>query len=292
MILFIVVSGVIVLFSFLTVVSAATSDFQQQADKNKQEFEAKKLQSQQQFQENADKSRAEFENKKAQSEQNFQQKVDKNKREFEETKTKGIIIFVAISLLALISKVISKLFKLKSNSNRYENKESQKEAILAAGIAGEKETAFHLKFLPDSFTTYHNVFINVDEQSAENDHIIIGPPGVVLVETKNYSGTLYIRPQGWVREKFGKKEGCSSPVAQSERHRLVVNKWLEKNGMKNIPIHIVVAIADAKTIIEGEDPDCPVIKSESVAVWVTKLAKQVTKEQTEKIKKLLEQTTK
>ena len=150
----------------------------------------------------------------------------------------------------------------------------------------ERQTAFHLSFLPKGYTVLHNVIVRSDGLSAENDHVVISSAGIILVETKNYGGTIYIRPNGWVREKFGKKEGCDSPIAQSERHKLVLENFLTKRGLGQVPIYIVVAISNSQAIIEGEDPRCPVMKSENLPHWIRKLPTAISEEQTNDLRNL------
>lgn len=180
------------------------------------------------------------------------------------------------------------LFILLFQKKKKQKKQQQanREAIIAAGKEGEKQTAFHLSFLPTEYTVLHNVIIRSNGLKAENDHIIIGPCGIALVETKNFGGTIYVHPNGWAQEKFGKKEGCNSPIAQSERHKMVLQSFLKKKGFSDIPIHIVVAIANEKAMIVGEDPRCPVLKAENLLHWVTNLPALVPEEQISSLRQL------
>jgi hypothetical protein len=65
--------------------------------------------------------------------------------------------------------------------------------LYARGAAGEEATAAALAALPaESWTVFHDLrwpgrrFANVD-------HIVVGPPGVFVVDSKNWSGTISVR---------------------------------------------------------------------------------------------------
>lgn len=63
------------------------------------------------------------------------------------------------------------------------------------GAEGERETAAALDALPkDSWTVFHDIrwpgrrFANVD-------HVVVGPPGVFVIDSKNWSGRVDVRDQ-------------------------------------------------------------------------------------------------
>jgi hypothetical protein len=59
------------------------------------------------------------------------------------------------------------------------------------GAIGEPETAKALAGLPSWFVVLHDR--KIPRSSANIDHIVIGPPGVFVIETKRLSGRLTIR---------------------------------------------------------------------------------------------------
>lgn len=71
------------------------------------------------------------------------------------------------------------------------------ERDLIAGARGEEMVIAALRELPDEFTVINDVFIDLGRshywrnghehvRSAQIDHVVAGPPGVFLVETKNW----------------------------------------------------------------------------------------------------------
>ena len=239
------------------------------------------------FKEKVEKSKAENDKQRKQVEAEINATAAKVNNRTTGNKAVSDIFDLWIKVIALMAglNLVLKLIKIKIK-RRSRNRDSNKQDILDAGVEGERQTAFHLSFLPKGYTVLHNVIVRSDGLSAENDHVVISSAGIILVETKNYGGTIYIRPNGWVREKFGKKKGCDSPIAQSERHKLVLENFLTKRGLGQVPIYIVVAISNSQAIIEGEDPRCPVMKSENLPHWIRKLPTAISEEQTNDLRNL------
>lgn len=273
-------------------VEKSAAEFEAQKEKSKANFEAQKQKNQAEFEAQKEKNRAEFEARKQNGVAEFEAQKQKNKAEYEanvaqmradsERNRKQMTSeFYKWATFLVIFGIASSFFKYFLKRNRYgrKNQTSNEQAILDAGKEGEKETAFHLSFLPKEYAMLHNITVRSNGLSAQNDHIVIGFSGIILIETKNYGGTIYVRPNGWVREKYGKKEGCTSPIAQSERHKAVVENFLNKNGFGEVPVHIVVAISNSRTIVEGEDPRCPVLKSEDLMYWIKQLPSAISEEQ-------------
>ena len=239
------------------------------------------------FKEKVEKSKAENDKQRKQVEAEINATAAKVNNTTTGNKAVSDIFDLWIKVIALMAglNLVLKLIKI-IIKGRSRNRDSNKQDILDAGVEGERQTAFHLSFLPKGYTVLHNVIVRSDGLSAENDHVVISSAGIILVETKNYGGTIYIRPNGWVREKFGKKKGCDSPIAQSERHKLVLENFLTKRGLGQVPIYIVVAISNSQAIIEGEDPRCPVMKSENLPHWIRKLPTAISEEQTNDLRNL------
>ena len=239
------------------------------------------------FKEKVEKSKAENDKQRKQVEAEINATAAKVNNRTTGNKIVSDMFELWIKVIALMAglNLVFKLIKI-IIKGRSRNRDSNKQDILDAGVEGERQTAFHLSFLPKGYTVLHNVIVRSDGLSAENDHVVISSAGIILVETKNYGGTIYIRPNGWVREKFGKKEGCDSPIAQSERHKLVLENFLTKRGLGQVPIYIVVAISNSQAIIEGEDPRCPVMKSENLPHWIRKLPTAISEEQTNDLRNL------
>ncbi|NCD32272.1 MAG: NERD domain-containing protein [Spartobacteria bacterium] len=61
------------------------------------------------------------------------------------------------------------------------------------GARGEERTAQTLRLLSHDFTVFHGV--NVTGGKNDVDHLVIGPTGVLVIETKNWSGEIKVEQQ-------------------------------------------------------------------------------------------------
>lgn len=63
------------------------------------------------------------------------------------------------------------------------------------GAKGEEWVARTLSFLPTGFHVYHGITApsSLFGQAADYDHVVVGPTGVFLVETKNWTGRIDVR---------------------------------------------------------------------------------------------------
>lgn len=146
---------------------------------------------------------------------------------------------------------------------------------LEAGLKGEKEVAYILSWLPKSFITINNIYLSANDlETQQFDHIVIGPPGVIHIETKTINGAVLIDPKGnWtvLKASYNKiiKEGMDSPLPQIQRHEIILqNFFSEEFPGLSIPIHGIVVMANSRTIIEGKDPHLTVLKKDKLNEYI------------------------
>jgi hypothetical protein len=91
-------------------------------------------------------------------------------------------------------------------------------------------------------------------EAQEIDHVLVGPPGVILIETKYYKGKITIDPNGtWIRDEKVEE----SPAFQVERHRAIITSILPKDT----PVYSIICVAHPSAIIEGkEHSPIPIVK--------------------------------
>ena len=110
--------------------------------------------------------------------------------------------------------------------------------IMRSGIKGEKEAAYELDFRYKSSKNYillHDLRLVVNQHVAQIDHLLIDRClNVYIFETKNFSSGIKINENGeflsWnsYQKTF---EGIPSPLAQNERHTLVLNDFFKTHEM-------------------------------------------------------------
>ncbi|PSJ79917.1 nuclease-related domain-containing protein [Neisseria iguanae] len=151
---------------------------------------------------------------------------------------------------------------------------------LKTGIQGEKEAAYYLNSIQNDneySAVFHDLRIELDDEVAQIDHLVVNHLLAILYETKNFNGDLTINEQGefLVRYKNGLERGIPSPLEQSYRHEKVLKKLFDMLGIKSIvgnPLRIVhVVLLSPKSIINRPNadkfPTHNIIKADALRQW-------------------------
>jgi len=114
-------------------------------------------------------------------------------------------------------------------------------ALLRAGAEGEQEVAAILNGLPAGFVVLHDVVVSMPSgHAAEVDHLVLGPTGVWVVETKRWGGVLTPNADVWVQDgRYGRKTH-PSPVVQLRRAQRVVANRLALKLEQVTPVLVLV----------------------------------------------------
>lgn len=122
-----------------------------------------------------------------------------------------------------------------------------------AGDAAERELAFYLKrYFADSpdVLVLHDLRIQLGDEVAQIDHLIIHPAGVTTVETKSVAGKIQMKEDGqWLRW-YGNNQskGMASPLIQVKLQLELLKSLLRKNLTKpeqldKVPFDALIAIS-------------------------------------------------
>ena len=126
------------------------------------------------------------------------------------------------------------------------------------GVWGEFQVKIKLKIFFKKSGVIINNYVYVDEnyksavdskhiRTVQIDHIVVSEKGVLVVETKNYSGRIYGDKSQtmWTQVlKYGKvKNKLYNPIKQNETHCYYVRKIIGEN----VPIRSVVVFAQNNT---------------------------------------------
>ncbi len=119
------------------------------------------------------------------------------------------------------------------------------------GIKGESIVAGHLNQLPKDHFIFNDV--KFPGSYGNLDHIVVGPKGIYVIETKNYSGFFLIRDKEWFY-KSGKtiKKAHSQPGKQVLVNAMSLRKFLIDNGvnMDGVWVNSIVTLLDNNFKIE------------------------------------------
>ncbi|MFH0861740.1 MAG: nuclease-related domain-containing protein [Candidatus Altiarchaeota archaeon] len=99
------------------------------------------------------------------------------------------------------------------------------------GSAGERAVTEALKGLPDSYVLLNGVV--VPPNRGDTDHIVIGPSGFFVIESKNYGGRISCDGDTWKKTKVirgvSQKMEIGSPSNQVKRNAKVLKDFILMN---------------------------------------------------------------
>ncbi len=87
----------------------------------------------------------------------------------------------------------------------------------SVGAEGELKTAAVLNALPDDYFVFHDVIMG--NSSANIDHVVIGPTGVFVLDSKNWARTIE-------KDRWGRWSYNSRPVARTIKSTMAETMWV------------------------------------------------------------------
>ncbi len=124
-------------------------------------------------------------------------------------------------------------------------------ALLAAymkGARGEEMVAHLLGFLPATFCLFHGGDLRASSDLPDYDHVVIGPTGLFVVETKNWTGHIAIK-EGHIR--YNGSEPTRPPVEQVQQIANRLRHILEHADPLLSHVEITPVLCFAGSIPEG-----------------------------------------
>ncbi|MEG0611636.1 MAG: NERD domain-containing protein [Clostridium sp.] len=129
--------------------------------------------------------------------------------------------------------------------------------LLKIGLSGEKNVDYEIRNSKVPMICLHDIRLQDGNDVAQLDFVIITHRFVMVLETKQLNGDIYINEVGEftraIKNKEGrviKKEGMYSPIAQNDRHVRILREILVRNGIiKTFSIISKVVISNPKSII-------------------------------------------
>lgn len=111
------------------------------------------------------------------------------------------------------------------------------------GAQGEERVARELAFLPASYHVFHGLSLTrgaVMPRGGDYDHVVVGPTGVFLIETKNWSGRVSVE-EG--RILYDGQQPSRSPVDQVKRASSGLRRHLRRSISADVEVVPVVCLA-------------------------------------------------
>ena len=112
----------------------------------------------------------------------------------------------------------------------------------------------------------NDVLLPLYDDMTQIDHLVIGPFGVVCVETKNHSGKITGRIEDvyWKQRLGLKAYTFYNPLSQNYTHVQAVRYFLRKERILNVPVYNLVVFSSNNVSIELDEKNAPVIPARYV----------------------------
>ena len=131
------------------------------------------------------------------------------------------------------------------------------------GAEGEEEVAFQLRKLGDGWRVLHSVPVGTGD--TDIDHVIIGPPGVFTLNSKNNLGGRVS-----VNSKAVYVNGTYQPyIAKSRAEGKRATKLLTAAYGGDVDVHPVIVIMASELRIKGSSDGVNVVGRKRIAKWLT-----------------------
>lgn len=130
------------------------------------------------------------------------------------------------------------------------------------GYVGEKRVYRKLKKISKGrFAILNDVLLPLYNNYTQIDHVVIGPFGVVCIETKNHSGHITggMNDIYWIQRIGRKKHKLYNPLAQNNTHCLAVKYFLKEENLSHVPICNLVVFSSDHVSVNLKENNLPVI---------------------------------
>jgi Nuclease-related domain len=118
----------------------------------------------------------------------------------------------------------------------------------AAGAVGENIVADTLARLGNDHVVIHNLPL---DGRGDADHVVVGPAGVVVVETKYLAGRIVCQGGGvWTQLKRDELRQIADPAAQVQRAADSVAHILGCRGLPDVPVYAVLVMAHPRAELD------------------------------------------
>jgi hypothetical protein len=130
------------------------------------------------------------------------------------------------------------------------------------GADGEKKVASRLETLGKGWHVLHAV--PVGDRNSDIDHVVIGPPGVFTLNTKNHSGARV-----WVAERSFLVNGQKTDYLLNSRFEAErAAKLLSAACGFGIAVEPIIVVLAADLVIKSQPPDVHVVARRRIANWL------------------------
>jgi len=128
----------------------------------------------------------------------------------------------------------------------------------AAGAAGEDVVANTLAEIESDHIVIHNLPL---PGRGDADHVVVGPSGVVVIETKYLAGRIVCEANGaWLQLKRDEVRQIADPSAQVLRAANAIASRLRRYGLRDVPVRSILVMAHPRADLDVSRSPVPVVR--------------------------------
>lgn len=136
------------------------------------------------------------------------------------------------------------------------------ERAYRVGADGEEEVAWRMRKLGDGWHVLHSV--PVGEKDSDIDHVVIGPPGVFTLNTKNHS-----RKKVWVAENAFMVSGQKTNYLRNSRHEAArASKLLTNACGFDVQVEPIIVVIASELTIKAQPTDVHIVPRKRIGKWL------------------------
>ncbi len=119
---------------------------------------------------------------------------------------------------------------------------------LRSGYNGEKAMNYYLQQIPNQkYHIFHDLRLPYGNGFFQIDAFLLSEKLNLILEGKNHSGTLHIEKNQMIQVFNGNREVYENPISQANRHKLLLNYFLEQYQIPPIPTEFFVVVSKPST---------------------------------------------
>jgi hypothetical protein len=142
----------------------------------------------------------------------------------------------------------------------------RKYSIYKGGSQGEKNVIKTLtRNLNDDYSLINDVYL--PGGGGDIDHIVLGPNGVFVLETKNWSGKILVNGDQWQRPG---KHAMGSPSLQVKRNTQKVRRLVDSvPSLHGVYVEGIVVLTNQHANLSINNPSVPIIRLQQLISHIT-----------------------
>lgn len=141
-------------------------------------------------------------------------------------------------------------------------------AARRAGALAEARVARRLRRLGRHLIVWNDVHVRSGNRTSQIDHVVWTPRGLVLIETKHWTGRLHVlSPTEWVQDNGRRRRVMHSPEHQSFYHERVMQEVLQHHGLGKTPLTSIIVLTHPASRVYGETT-LPCVRFRQLRRWM------------------------